>query len=39
MRAVWFERKGATRDVLAAGEMPDAEPVPGKCAFESKYLV
>jgi hypothetical protein len=29
MRAAWYERTGAARDVLVVGEMPDVEPGPG----------
>lgn len=30
MRAAWYERKGAARDVLVVGERPDPEPEPGE---------
>ncbi len=30
MRAAWYERQGAARDVLAVGEMPDPGPGPGE---------
>ena len=30
MRAAWYERQGAARDVLVVGEMPDPEPGPGE---------
>jgi NADPH2:quinone reductase len=28
MRAAWYEKQGAARDVLITGEMPDPEPGP-----------
>lgn len=30
MKAVWYERNGAARDVLEFGNMPDPEPGPGE---------
>ena len=30
MRAAWYEKQGAARDVLVVGEMPDPEPGPGE---------
>lgn len=30
MKAAWYERQGAARDVLVVGEMPDPEPGPGE---------
>jgi NADPH2:quinone reductase len=30
MRAAWYEKQGAARDVLTVGEMPDPEPGPGE---------
>jgi NADPH:quinone reductase len=30
MKAIWYERKGAARDVLTFGERPDPEPGPGE---------
>src|SRR5262249_27433521 len=30
MRAAWYERTGAAREVLRVGEMPAAEPGPGE---------
>lgn len=30
MRAAWYERQGAPREVLIVGEMPDPEPGPGE---------
>lgn len=30
MRAAWYERQGAAREVLVVGEMPDPEPGPGE---------
>ena len=30
MRAAWYERQGAARDVLVDGEMPDPEPGPAE---------
>src|SRR5271154_4034326 len=30
MKAVWYERKGAARDVLTYGERPVPEPGPGE---------
>ena len=30
MKAVWYERKGAARDVLVYGERPDPDPGPGE---------
>ncbi|HEX6450716.1 MAG TPA: NADPH:quinone reductase [Trebonia sp.] len=30
MRAAWYERRGAARDVLVVGEMPDPHPGPGE---------
>lgn len=30
MKAVWYERNGAARDVLQYGDMPDPEPGPGE---------
>src|SRR5215469_13927973 len=30
MRAAWYERTGAAREVLVVGEMPAAEPGPGE---------
>jgi NADPH:quinone reductase len=29
MRAAWYEKQGAARDVLTVGEMPDPFPGPG----------
>jgi hypothetical protein len=31
MKAAWYEKQGAVRDVLVVGEMPD--PVPGAVRF------
>ena len=33
MRAAWYEKQGAARDVLVVGEMPDPEPGPGEVRF------
>ena len=30
MRAAWYDRQGAARDVLVVGELPDPEPGPGE---------
>src|SRR5579885_1150098 len=30
MRAAWYERNGAAREVLTIGEMPDPAPGPGE---------
>jgi NADPH2:quinone reductase len=30
VRAAWYERRGAAREVLVVGEMPDPEPGPGE---------
>ncbi len=30
MKAVWYERKGAARDVLVSGDRPDPQPGPGE---------
>jgi NADPH:quinone reductase len=30
MRAAWYERRGAARDTLVVGEMPDVDPAPGE---------
>src|SRR5215212_2157712 len=30
MRAVWYERKGAAREVLQVGELPIPDPGPGE---------
>jgi NADPH2:quinone reductase len=30
MRAAWYERTGAAREVLVVGEMPDPDPGPGE---------
>ena len=30
MKAAWYERRGAARDVLVRGGMPDPEPGPGE---------
>ena len=30
MRAAWYERNGAARDVLVVGDMPSVEPGPGE---------
>ncbi|MEO1599566.1 MAG: NADPH:quinone reductase [Pseudomonadota bacterium] len=34
MRAVWYERQGAARDVLIYGELPDPMPGPGEVLVE-----
>ncbi len=36
MRAVWYERNGAARDVLVVGEMPDPEPGLGEVRVRLK---
>src|SRR5262249_62422105 len=30
MKAAWYERQGAARDVLVVGAMPDPQPSPGE---------
>ncbi len=30
MRAAWYETRGAAREVLVVGEMPDPEPGPAE---------
>jgi NADPH:quinone reductase-like Zn-dependent oxidoreductase len=30
MKAAWYDRNGAAREVLAVGELPDPEPGPGE---------
>jgi NADPH2:quinone reductase len=30
MKAAWYEKQGAARDVLVVGEMPDPESGPGE---------
>lgn len=36
MKAAWYERNGAARDVLTVGDLPDPEPVPGEVRVRLK---
>ncbi len=37
MRAAWYERRGAAKDVIEVGTMPDPEPGPGEVRIRLSF--